>query len=198
MGFSLSSGFRAAISRSCFLAFLIEGCFFVRSGIPFLRPDPQYRKKPTRAGSCQGWPSHQPSHALCPLPGHTLTALSTAAHSMRVPAITLCYEVGYDAFWLARFLKACRIECLVIDPGSVQVNRRGRPVKTGQFSHRGKQRPRDRTGWLGREDSNLGMAGVISDDDAAANTTIRSSIASSTEASSTPLKTRTVRGLENP
>ena len=47
-----------------------------------------------------------------------------------LPTITLCYEVGYDAFWLARFLKAHGIECLVIDPGSVQVNRRGRRVKT--------------------------------------------------------------------
>jgi transposase len=27
-----------------------------------------------------------------------------------VPAITVCYEVGYDAFWLARFLKARGIE----------------------------------------------------------------------------------------
>ena len=44
--------------------------------------------------------------------------------------ITLCYEVGHDAFWLARFLKAHGIECLVIDPGSLQVNRRGRRVKT--------------------------------------------------------------------
>src|SRR5262245_29072161 len=41
-----------------------------------------------------------------------------------LPLITLCYEVGYDAFWLARFLKARGIECLVIDPGSLQVNRR--------------------------------------------------------------------------
>jgi transposase len=47
-----------------------------------------------------------------------------------VPAITVCYEVGYDAFWLARFLKERGVECLVIDPGSLQVNRRGRPVKT--------------------------------------------------------------------
>jgi len=46
------------------------------------------------------------------------------------PAITLCYEVGYDAFWLARFLMGRGIECLVIDPGSLQVNRRGRRVKT--------------------------------------------------------------------
>jgi len=54
------------------------------------------------------------------------------------PAITLCYEVGYDAFWLARFLMGRGIECLVIDPGSLQVNRRGRRVNRtcavgGQF-----------------------------------------------------------------
>ena len=48
--------------RSLFLAFLIG--FFVRSGIPFLRPDPQYCKAGARR-SCQGWPSHQPFHALC-------------------------------------------------------------------------------------------------------------------------------------
>ena len=38
-----------------------------------------------------------------------------------LPVISLCYEVGYDAFWLARFLTARGIECLVIDPGSLQV-----------------------------------------------------------------------------
>src|SRR5947208_16787586 len=53
-----------------------------------------------------------------------------AKASGTVPAITLCYEVGYDAFWLARFLKTRGIECLVIDPGSLQVSRRGRRVKT--------------------------------------------------------------------
>jgi transposase len=47
-----------------------------------------------------------------------------------LPVITLCFEVGYDAFWLARFLQARGIQCVVIDPGSLQVNRRGRPVKT--------------------------------------------------------------------
>jgi transposase len=46
------------------------------------------------------------------------------------PSIVLCYEVGYDAFWLARFLKARGIECLVIDPGSLEVKRRSRRVKT--------------------------------------------------------------------
>ena len=46
-----------------------------------------------------------------------------------LPGITLCYEVGHDAFWLARFLKARGIECLVIDPGSLQVNMRARVRK---------------------------------------------------------------------
>ena len=46
------------------------------------------------------------------------------------PSIVLCYEVGYDAFWLARFLLAHGIECLDIDPGSLEVKRRPRRVKT--------------------------------------------------------------------
>ena len=79
----------------------------------------------------------QPS--LYPIAGgeaERLMAKLTAARdrwakaSGALPVITLCYEVGYDAFWLARFLKARGIECLVIDPGSLQVSRRGRRVKT--------------------------------------------------------------------
>src|SRR6266576_3723992 len=71
-----------AVSERSFLllAFLIG--FFVRPGIPFLRPDPQYWKAGARR-SCQGWPSHQPFHPALRLPGHTLTAPSTAARSMR-------------------------------------------------------------------------------------------------------------------
>jgi transposase len=78
----------------------------------------------------------QPS--LYPIAGgdtERLMAKLTAARdrwaktSGALPMITLCYEVGYDAFWLARFLKTRGIECLVIDPGSLQVSRRGRRVK---------------------------------------------------------------------
>jgi transposase len=47
--------------------------------------------------------------------------------------ITLCYEIGYDAFWLARFLMARGIECLVVDPASLKVNRRGRRAKTDRI-----------------------------------------------------------------
>ena len=49
--------------RSLFLAFSIS--FFVRRGIPFLRPDPQYCKAGARR-SCQGWPSPQPCGVLRP------------------------------------------------------------------------------------------------------------------------------------
>src|SRR5215813_8430999 len=47
--------------------------------------------------------------------------------------ITLCYEIGYDAFWLARFLIARGIECWVVDPASLKVNRRGRRAKTDRI-----------------------------------------------------------------
>ena len=53
----MSSGFRA----TNFLAFLIG--FFVRPESLFLRPDPQLCKAGARRSS-QGWPSHQPFHAL--------------------------------------------------------------------------------------------------------------------------------------
>ena len=53
--------------------------------------------------------------------------------SGKKPTIQLCYEAGYDAFWLARFLKAHGIECLVIDSASMQVNRRSRRAKTDRI-----------------------------------------------------------------
>src|SRR6266568_4308268 len=56
-----------------------------------------------------------------------------AKMSGKAPSIVLCYEAGYDAFWLARFLKARGIECLVVDPASMQVNRRARRAKTDRI-----------------------------------------------------------------
>jgi hypothetical protein len=53
--------------------------------------------------------------------------------SGKKPSIILCYEAGYDAFWLARFLEARGIECLVIDSASMQVNRRSRRAKTDRI-----------------------------------------------------------------
>lgn len=44
--------------------------------------------------------------------------------------IVVCYEAGYDGFWLARALLKLDIDCRVLDPASLQVNRRARRVKT--------------------------------------------------------------------
>jgi transposase len=47
--------------------------------------------------------------------------------------IALCFEAGYDGFWLARFLEQRGIECLVMEPASLQVNRKARRVKTDRI-----------------------------------------------------------------
>ena len=49
------------------------------------------------------------------------------------PTVTLCFEAGYDGFWLARLLEQRGITCLVMEPASLQVNRRARRVKTDRI-----------------------------------------------------------------
>jgi transposase len=50
--------------------------------------------------------------------------------SGQVPKVILCYEAGYDGFWLARFLELRGVDCRIMDPASLQVDRRARRVKT--------------------------------------------------------------------
>ena len=50
-------------------------------------------------------------------------------HQTGQPVIS-CYEAGYDGFWLDRKLKAEGVINHVMDPASIQVNRRARRVKT--------------------------------------------------------------------
>ena len=47
--------------------------------------------------------------------------------------MVLCYEAGYDGFWLARLLEQHGIACKVMDPASLQVDRRARRVKTDRI-----------------------------------------------------------------
>jgi transposase len=47
--------------------------------------------------------------------------------------IVVGYEAGYDGFWLQRRLAAEGISCWVMDPGSLQVDRRARRVKTDRL-----------------------------------------------------------------
>jgi transposase len=44
--------------------------------------------------------------------------------------IVSCYEAGYDGFWLHRLLEQTGVRNCVIDPASVQVDRRARRLKT--------------------------------------------------------------------
>jgi transposase len=60
-----------------------------------------------------------------------LSRLRVAARNNR--RILVCYEAGYDGFWLARALAKIGIECRVLDPASIQVNRRARRVKTDRI-----------------------------------------------------------------
>ena len=47
--------------------------------------------------------------------------------------IISCYEAGYDGFWLHRVLAAHGVRNYVIDPASLQVDRRARRVKTDKI-----------------------------------------------------------------
>jgi transposase len=47
--------------------------------------------------------------------------------------IVLGYEAGYDGFWLQRRLAAEGVACHVMDPGSLQVDRRARRAKTDRL-----------------------------------------------------------------
>lgn len=60
-----------------------------------------------------------------------VSRLRVAAKNNR--RILVCYEAGYDGFWLARVLAKTGTECRVLDPASIQVNRRARRVKTDRI-----------------------------------------------------------------
>ena len=47
--------------------------------------------------------------------------------------IMSCFEAGYDGFWLHRVLTLAGIINLVVDPASIQVDRRARRVKTDRI-----------------------------------------------------------------
>jgi transposase len=51
----------------------------------------------------------------------------------RAVEVISCYEAGYDGFWLHRQLSAHGIRNYVIDPASLQVDRRVRRVKTDRI-----------------------------------------------------------------
>jgi transposase len=50
--------------------------------------------------------------------------------------VVCCYEAGRDGFWLHRYLVSQGIENMVVDPSSMEVNRRKRRAKTDRIDAR--------------------------------------------------------------
>lgn len=63
--------------------------------------------------------------------GELVTRLRRSAKDSE--QLLVCYEAGYDGFWLARSLTLRGIDCRVLDPASLQVNRRARRAKTDRI-----------------------------------------------------------------
>lgn len=51
--------------------------------------------------------------------------------------VVSCYEAGRDGFWLHRLLEREGVENVVVDPASIEVNRRARRVKTDRVDVEG-------------------------------------------------------------
>ncbi len=63
--------------------------------------------------------------------------------------VVSCYEAGRDGFWLHRHLREAGVENVVVDPSSVEVNRRRRRAKTDRLDVRKLLRHLER--WWGGE-----------------------------------------------
>jgi transposase len=69
------------------------------------------------------------------------SARAKAEHEASRPLeIVVCYEVGYDGFWLARLLIAKGIRTIVFDPASFLMPRKGRRAKTDRLDAEGMTR----------------------------------------------------------
>lgn len=65
-----------------------------------------------------------------------LAEITVAKGKLGLPAATQvrsCYEAGRDGFWLHRWLVAQGVESQVVDPASIEVNRRLRRAKTDRL-----------------------------------------------------------------
>ncbi|MGH7074436.1 MAG: hypothetical protein ACREFD_09590, partial [Stellaceae bacterium] len=53
------------------------------------------------------------------------------------PTVIVCYEAGYEGFWLQRRLDALGLRVVVINPASLLVDRRAKRAKTDRIDARG-------------------------------------------------------------
>lgn len=65
-----------------------------------------------------------------------LAQVKLAKHKWDLPLdapVVCCYEAGRDGFWIQRWLESEGIECLILDPASIEVNRKKRRAKTDRL-----------------------------------------------------------------
>ncbi len=62
-----------------------------------------------------------------------LVALVERVRARGASRVVCCYEAGRDGFWLHRYLATRGIDCLVLDPASLPVNRRARRAKSDRI-----------------------------------------------------------------
>lgn len=62
-----------------------------------------------------------------------LVELAARARLAGASRVVCCYEAGRDGFWLHRHLEARGIDCRVLDPASLPVNRRARRAKSDRI-----------------------------------------------------------------
>jgi len=80
--------------------------------------------------------------------------------------VVSCYEAGRDGFWLHRYLSEKGIENFVVDPASIEVNRRKRRAKTDRLD--GKKLLRQLLRYCGGEKKALSVVrvpGVMEEDE---------------------------------
>jgi transposase len=65
-----------------------------------------------------------------------VTEIAAAKKRFSLPrdaAVASCYEAGRDGFWLHRFLTSKKVENLIVDSASIEVNRRKRRAKSDRL-----------------------------------------------------------------
>jgi len=85
-----------------------------------VRSSRSVRRKSVKAGDLEG----------------VLREIAEAKHRFGLPQdarVVSCYEAGRDGFWLHRWLLEHGVENLVVDPASIDVNRRARRAKTDRL-----------------------------------------------------------------
>lgn len=85
-----------------------------------VRSSRSVRRKSVKAGDLEG----------------VLEEIAAAKRKFCLPPearVVSCYEAGRDGFWLHRWLVEQGIESLVVDPASIDVNRRARRAKTDRL-----------------------------------------------------------------